>query len=205
MKSMHEDFRSWEHPEEQQPAPTERIQYKQFSAGTWLKLTAIGLVKLVTMLAWAASFQGINPMASGIFVADYLPFPLPGALQDLSASFLINLTLGALAVILPSVLWHYALKHDVLHNPRDFFADNPLRITIFGLLVLAYSLTISLEVMALMSRVESSLDTGPIPVLGNQPEILPLAVASAALILGSCLLGLASASLSRSIHSRYSA
>lgn len=180
-----------------------RIQWANIGAETWLKLIMIYIAKIACIFAWGASFSSINPMGNGIFLADILPISLPLALQDVSVSTLINLTLGALAVILPSVLWHYTLRSNVLTNFKEYFEGNPLRISVAALLLISYGMTIALEVMSLLSRIDDSLDTGPIPVLGEQPEILPLAIASAALVLGSCLLGLASASLSRSIHNRY--
>ena len=197
-------FKSWMPPENGTDQPDNNIRWTALSAGTWLRLVALHIAKIVLAFAWGVSFQTVNPIMQGIFLADFLPFPLPVELQNLSASILINITLGILAVTLPSVLWEYALKYDVLRNPRDYFMGNPLRIFVCSLLISTYGLTISLEIMALMNRANANINAGPIPVLGVQAEFVPLAIASAALVLGSCLLGLASAKLSLSISNRYS-
>lgn len=171
----------------------------------WAAFTLLALKGLVAV-AWGASISQVNPMASGVFLADYLPFPLPDAMDDVSVGSLINLVLGLLAVIMPTVIWHHALEEDILSDIRGYFAGDIRRIVIATLLLATYALTITLEVMSLLARVDNSMQAAnsPIPTLGEQPELLPLLLVSLTLVLGSCLLGLASAALSRSIKHRFS-
>lgn len=171
----------------------------------WAAVTVLGL-KLLVAVAWAASISQINPMASGVFLADYLPFPLPEAIDNVSVGSLINLLLGLLAVIMPTVIWHHILEDEILSDIRGYFAGDIRRIVIAAILLATYALTIALEVMSLLSRVDNSMQAvnSPIPILGDQPELLPLLLVSLALVLGSCLLGLASAALSRSIKTHFS-
>jgi len=203
MSDFNEDFKSWASPDATTSSapgvpPPNPTKWSKLSADIWAKFLALYIAKIACALAWAASFQTINPIASGVFIADLVPFPIPPELQNFSVSILVNFALGVLAIVLPSIIWRYALD-GVLQNPREYFQGNPLRITICALLLIGYGLTISLEILSLVKRVDNTIDTGPIPVLGDQAEMWPLAIASAALILGSCLLGLASAALSRSI------
>ena len=179
------------------------IGWRDLETTTKFKLVGIVGAEILAAFAWGASFSTINPMGSGQFLSDLLP-SFPDALQDMTVSSLVNLTLGLLAVLIPAVMWHFILKHDVLGDLRGYFEGNVLRITVGALLGSAYTILIALEILALRTRVHNSLDTGPIPILGDRPEILPLALASGALILGSCLLGLASAALLRSIQNRFS-
>mgnify|MGYP001579676584 CR=1 FL=1 len=150
--------------------------------------------------AWAASFSTVNPMGSGIWLADVLPVELPNALQDLSVASLVNFILWLMAVIIPAVLWHFVLRDEVWKDVRGFFHGNLLRTVVGGLLVAIYGCLIALEILALRLRVDNSLDIGPIPILGDTPHAVPLFLASAALVIGSALLGLGSASLIHSIR-----
>jgi hypothetical protein len=181
------------------------IGWSDLPAQTKTMLVVLTLLKILAVFAWSASFSQINPMASGIFIGDMLPFPLPQALENLSVGSILNITLGILAVAMPAVIWHFILSHRILSNiRRGYFEDNPQRIVIGAVLVATYALTITLEVLSLLARVKDSLGTAsPIPTLGDKPELIPLLLVSLALILGSCLLGLASAALSISIQNRF--
>jgi hypothetical protein len=201
--SSSENFSQWQPPDKDHSARAGEIHWRALNFGTWMKFGSLYFLKMLTALAWAMSFQTINPILGSVFLADILPFPLPSGLEDMSASILVNVALGILAVLLPTVLWHFALKYNVLRNPRAYFEGNPLRVLVCCLLTAAYVMTITLEMLSLINRVHDAIDQGPIPTLGNQPDLLPLILASSALIIGSCLLGLASASLNRSIHVRY--
>ena len=187
----------------EQSAPV-HIGWRDLGTATKLKLVAVCIAEILCALGWAASFSTINPMGGNQFLNDLLPFPLPDAMDDMTIASAINLALGLLAVILPAVLWHYTLQNNVLGDIKGYFNSDPLRMTVASLLGTAYAFLIALEILALRTRVHNSLDTGPIPILGDRPEMLPLALASGALVLGSCLLGLASASLFRSIQNRAS-
>jgi hypothetical protein len=180
------------------------IGWSDLPAQTKTMLLLLTLLKILAVFAWSASFSQINPMASGVFISDMLPFPLPQALEDLSVGSILNVTLGILAVAMPAVIWHFVLCHHILSDIRGYFEGQPQRIVIGAVLVLTYALTITLEVLSLLARVKDSLgSTSPIPTLGDQPELIPLLLVSLSLILGSCLLGLASAALSLSIKNRF--
>lgn len=175
------------------------LDWSNIGTGTKAMLAVVILTELLFSLAWATSFSLVNAMGEGVFLADYLPFPLPEILQDLSVGSVINLVLGLLAVTTPAVIWHFTLRDRILRDPIGYFEGNILRIVVATILIATYASTIALEVLSLLSRIDSSLNTGPLDLLETQPELIPLALVSAALILGSCLLGLASAALSLSI------
>lgn len=188
----------------EKPQPSSHIGWSNLATDTRLKLIGVSTAEVGCAFGWAASFSSVNPVANGVFLADFVPITLPQAMQNISAASLINLGLGFMAVIIPAVLWHLTLKNQILKDVRGYFLGDVLRMAVGGLLGAAYAMLIGLEILSLRLRVTNSLDTSsPIPTLGNPPEILPLALASGALILGSCLLGLASASLFQSIHNRY--
>lgn len=180
------------------------IGWSDLPAQTKTMLFVITLLKILAVFAWSASFSQINPMASGVFISDMLPFPLPKALENLSVGSILNISLGFLSVITPSIIWHFILRDKILSDIRGYFEGNTERIVIGAVLILTYALTISLEILSLIARVKDSLGTAsPIPTLGDKPELIPLLLVSLALILGSCLLGLASAALSLSIKNRF--
>lgn len=170
-----------------------------------LKGMAIAVIGLETLcvFAWAASFSTINPMGDGIFLVDLLPFPLPDFLKDLSVGGLLNGVLGLIAVATPTAIWHFILRDRILSNITEYFRDDILRIAVGGILLCTYLATVALEILSLLKRIDASLNTGPLDLLESQPELLPLALVSAALILGSCLLGLASAALFHSLQNRH--
>jgi len=186
-----------------QSLPPAEISWRDVPNQARLKYAGLHLAELVLAIAWGLSIGIVNPIASNLFLADIMPFTLPQTLENFTVSHLINFGLGLLAVILPMVMWKFALEHNILKNPRAYFAENPLRITVGSLLVVAYLLIVTLEILALSTRISEQIDTGPIPVLGDKADILPLTIASAALILGSNLLGLATASLSKSLRTHY--
>lgn len=182
--------------------PARAIMWRAIGAENWMKLLALTLLECLIVFAWSGSFATINGMGSDTFLVDVMPLPL--ALQDLTLSSMINGILGLLAVVTPLILWHFALSTNVLRNPKSYFIGHPLRMIVGVMLMLLYGLIITLEVMSLMTRIDNSLAHSPIPILGEQPDLLPLVIASAALVLGTCLLGLASAALHRSIYSNFS-
>lgn len=177
------------------------IDFRAMEVDTWVKLTSVWGAKIVIAAMFGASFKPINQMANDVFIGDFLP--VPDFIGDITMCALINFGLGTFAVILPTILWKHALDRAFQSDPKAYFAAEPMRIVIASVLGVAYALIIALEVLALKSRITASLDQGPITTISQQPDVLPMAIASGALILGSCLLGLASASLSAAIKDRY--
>lgn len=180
-----------------------QIVWRSLGAESWIKLSALTLLELGGTFAWAASFSSINQIASDIFIADFIP--VPEFMENMTAGSLINLFLGGMAVIIPIICWHYAISTDAAKHPKKYFSDQPVRIVVAVMLATAYAMTITLEVMSLLGRIDDTVNHGPIPILGEQPEILPLSIASFALVVGTCLLGLASASLHHALNTRFSA
>ena len=148
-----------------------------------------------------ASFTVINPIATSVYLSDFLP--LPQALENISMNAVINGGLGLGTVLIPTVLWSHVLSDEFKCNPKGFFQNQPIRVAVGGVLGLTYLMLLTLEILALRARVHASLDTGAIALITQQPDILPMAIASIAMILGTILLGLASASLSKSIAKRF--
>tara|TARA_R110002072_G_scaffold10244_4_gene47895 strand:- start:629 stop:1255 length:627 start_codon:yes stop_codon:yes gene_type:complete len=183
--------------------PYLHIDLRAITIQTWISLILVWSGKIAVALMMGASFTIINPVATDVYLADFLP--LPAFLENITMNAVINGGLGLATILLPTTLWKYVLSDECQANPRGYFLNQPVRIGVAVILVLAYLMLILLEILALRARIHGSLDTGPIASIGAQPEILPMAIASCALILGTCLLGLASASLSKSISKRFSA
>ena len=179
------------------------IDIRAITVQTWINLFCIWAGKIIVALMMGASFTVINPVAADVYLADFLP--LPTLLENITMNAVINGGLGLATVLLPTALWKYVLSDECQANPRGYFIDQPIRVGVAIILLIAYLMLVFLEILALRARIHGSLDSGPIASIGEQPEILPMAIASCALILGTCLLGLASASLSKSIANRFSA
>ncbi|GAB1256172.1 hypothetical protein NBRC116494_06740 [Aurantivibrio plasticivorans] len=204
MSTFDPDQMEWKHKSggSEQPQPIRyTIDYRALELDSWAKLGCVWGGKIIIAVMFAASFMPINPIAVDVFIGDFLP--VPDVIGDISMGGLINFGLGLLAVTLPTILWKHALDRAFQSDPKAYFTDAPMRIVIASVLGVAYGLIIALEVLALRSRITASLDQGPIATISEQPEVLPMAIASGALILGSCLLGLASAALTNAIHERY--
>ncbi len=204
MSSFDPDQMEWKHKSgsADQPQPARyTIDYRALELDSWAKLACIWGGKIIIAVMFAASFMPINPIAVDVFIGNFLP--VPDVIGDISMGAFINFGLGLLAVAMPTILWKHALDRAFQTAPKAYFTDAPMRIVIASVLGMAYGLIVALEILALKSRIHSSLDQGPIATIAEQPEILPMAIASGALILGSCLLGLASAALTNAIHERY--
>lgn len=180
---------------------TVHVDYKALTIQVWLSITALWGAKLFTALMMGASFSVINPILGDVYLGDFIP--VPSFAEDITMGAVVNAGLGMATVILPAVLWSHILSDEFQANPRGYFEGQPIRIAIGIILTFTYLTLITLEVLALESRIHSSLDTGPIRMVQEQPEALPLIIASVALILGTILIGLASASLSKSIAKRF--
>ncbi len=187
-------------PQNQQPL--QNIDLRAITAQVWLSLICIWIAKIMVAFMMGASFSVINPIAKGVYLADFIP--LPTALEDIQMGAVINGGLGFATVLIPTILWKYILSDEFQCNPQGFFLNQPIRVAVGIVLMLSYLMLIALEVMALRSRIHASLSTGPIQIVNDQPEALPMIVASIAMILGTIMLGLASAHLSKSIAKRFS-
>tara|TARA_B110000211_G_scaffold78906_1_gene92520 strand:+ start:1631 stop:2251 length:621 start_codon:yes stop_codon:yes gene_type:complete len=188
---------------DQSGSKTLHIDLRAITIQTWISLTFVWIGKIAVALMMGASFTVINPIATDVYLADFIP--LPELVENITMNALINGGLGLATILLPTTLWKYVLSDEFQASPKGYFVNQPIRLVVASILTLAYLTLILLEILALKARINGSLDSGPIGFIENQPDALPMVIASGALIIGTCLLGLASAALTKSILQRFSA
>lgn len=198
----HKQSEMWSAESNKKPyEPPLHIDFRALTAQAWGALLCIWITKILVALMMGASFTEINPIAQSVYLADSIP--LPSMFEDITMGAIINGALGLATVLIPTVIWKYVLSEEFQCNPRGYFLNQPIRTCVGMILLLLYLMLIALEIMALRARIHASLDTGPIQFVKEQPEALPMIIASTAMILGTFLLGLASAALSKSLSKRF--
>lgn len=185
-------------PEQKPPLPP--IRFKDLETKAKVMLSSLLLFDLLMAGAWAAAFSQINHMFNDLFVANAIPFL--EFLGNLTFNSILSFILGLNAVIIPAVAFHFIIRDEIMNDIKGYFENNVQRIFVATLLAVTWSLIISLEIFSLTKRVEAVNVISPIPSL-DEPNLIPMYFISAILILGSALLGLASASLTNSIRKRH--
>lgn len=170
--------------------------------GDWFKFFGVLLAESFNWLLHASMYSLANPIGSDVFIVDALGLPEIALIENLTVGSLINGTLALIAVGVPVIGWFFLLtRRDILIDRESFFRD-PVPKLIGGLLVLMYIFIIATELSALWLRIADELQAGAIPSFsGHSPGALPMVIISFALILANAGIGLATATVYKSLKS----
>lgn len=200
MSDFEDDLENWQQPAEPPPDDPDPLSHDSRLSG-WLKLFAAMLAEACNWALHTANYSLANPVGSDVFLVDVFGLPPYGALENLTVSSLINGVLGLVAVGVPVVMWYFLItKREILNDPRAFFNDRLAKF-ISILLIVLYAFVVLTEFSALWLRILDETDTGPLPsVSGESVGTAPMVIMSICLIVANAGIGLAVASIYRSLN-----